>query len=437
MIHVQPVLGLAFLITLAWALSENRRAFSIRLVVVGLALQVAFAAVALSVPVVREAIGAINGIVLAIDAATQAGTSLVFGFLGGGPLPFTESYPGASFVLAFRALPIVLLMSALSAVLWHWGVMPRIIHAFATALRATLRIDGPVSVGAAANIFVGMVEAAILIRPHLSRMSRADLFATMTCGLTTIAGTVLVLYATFLAGVIENPAGHLLVASLISAPAAIVVSRLMVPARPGEEADGADEDAADEPVVAASGDAAAVGPFARGRGIYDGTLDALVQGTQDGLRLLLSIIAMLIVFVAVVALVNQILGIVPDVWGAPLTLQRILGWMLAPVAWLLGIPWAEATTAGGLLGTKIVLNELIAYLELAGAAGETLTERTRIILLYALASFANFGSVGIMLAGMIAMAPERKRELISLGLKSLVAGSIATCMTGAVVALIV
>ena len=389
---------------------------------VGVAIQLALAAITLSVPVVRETIGAVNGVVLALDEATRAGTSLVFGFIGGGDLPFEESYPGASFVLAFRALPIVLVMSAVSAVLWHWGIMPRIVHGFSRALRATLRIDGPVAVGAAANIFVGMVEAAILIRPHLSRMSRADLFVTMTCGLTTIAGTVLVLYATFLNGVIENAAGHLLVASLISAPAAIVIARLMIPAA----------DAGDVPLVTEQDEAGSID-----RETYDGTMDALVQGTQDGLRLLLNIIAMLIVFVAVVALLNQFLGLVPDVWGAPLTLQRVLGWGLAPVAWLIGIPWAEATTAGGLIGTKIVLNELIAYLDLAAIPASELSDRSRIILLYALCSFTNFGSVGIMLAGMVAMAPERKAELVALGLKSLVAATIATCMTGAVVALIV
>ncbi|MBO6783836.1 MAG: nucleoside:proton symporter [Alphaproteobacteria bacterium] len=422
--YIQPVLGLIVLVAIAWLLSENRRRASIRIVLIGVAIQLAFAAVALSVPVVREAISAVNGIVLALDAATRAGTSLVFGFLGGGDLPFQESFPGASFVLAFRALPIVLVLSALSAVLWHWGVMPRVIRGFALALRSTLRIDGPVSVGAAANIFVGMVEAAILIRPHLRSMSRADLFVTMTCGLTTIAGTVLVLYATFLANVIENAAGHLLVASLISAPAAIVIARLMIPAAESGDAPVSSRMAVDD-------------ALASGKGMYDGTMDALVQGTQDGLRLLLSIIAMLIVFVAMVALVNQVLGLAPDVWGAPLTLERMLGWALAPIAWLIGIPWSEATIAGGLIGTKIVLNELIAYLQLSGAPADTLSDRSRIILLYALCSFANFGSVGIMLAGMVAMAPERKSELIELGLKALVAGTIATCMTGAVVGLIV
>ncbi|MBT5769615.1 MAG: nucleoside:proton symporter [Rhodospirillaceae bacterium] len=420
---IQPILGLTALIGLAWLLSENRRGWSWRLVIAGVAVQIALAAIALSVPVVREAIGAVNGLVLALDTASKAGTSLVFGFLGGGPLPFTESYPGAAFVLAFQALPIVLLLSALSAVLWHWRVMPLIIRGLAAGLKLTLRIDGPVALGAAANIFVGMVEAAILIRPHLARMNRSDLFVTMTCGLTTIAGTVLVLYATFLNGVIENAAGHFLVASLISAPAAIVIARLMVPA-PAPGTDTPD-------VAAASAD-----DLETGRGMYDSTMDAMVQGTQDGLRLLLNIIAMLIVFVAVVALVNQLLGLFPDLWGGPVSLQRLLGWLLAPVAWLIGIPWAEATAAGALIGTKIVLNELIAFLDLA-AAGDSLSERTRIILLYAMASFANFGSVGIMLAGMIAMAPERKSDLIGLGLKSLVAGTIATCMTGAVVALVI
>jgi CNT family concentrative nucleoside transporter len=302
--------------------------------------------------------------------------------------------------------------------------MPRVIRGFAAVLKATLRIDGPVVVGAAANIFVGMVEAAILIRPHLSRMSRADILVTMTCGLTTIAGTVLVLYAIFLNGIIKNAAGHLLVASLISAPAAIVVARLMITVS-----------ALDDAVSARTPDLDDV--LSTGRGIYDGTMDALVQGTIDELRLLLNIIAMLIVFVAIVALINQILGIVPDIWGAPLTLQRLLGWGMAPVAWLIGIPWAEATTAGGLIGTKTVLNELIAYLELAGTPVKELSERSRIILLYALCSFANFGSVGIMLAGMVTMAPERKSEFVGLGLKALIAGTIATCMTGAVVALIV
>ena len=412
---LQPVLGLIFLLALAWVASEARARWSWRLVAAGLAIQIGLAALALNVPVVGEAVATLNAVVLALDGATQAGTSLVFGYLGGGNLPFEESFPGAAFVLAFRALPLVLVMSALSAMLWHWGVLPRIIRGIAWALRRGLGIGGPVGLGAAANVLVGMIEAALLIRPHLATMSRADLFAMMTCGLTTIAGTVLALYATILGAAIPDVAGHLVVASLISAPAALVISRVMIPgAQDGES-----------------------GPEPETPSPYAGTMDAIVTGITDGLRLLLNIVATLIVFVALVALANQCLGLLPDIAGAGLTLERLLGWALAPLAWLIGIPWSEAVVAGGLIGTKIVLNELIAYLQLSSLPAEALSERSRVILLYALCSFANFGSVGITVAGFVAMAPERRSEIVGLGMKALLAGSIATMMTGAVVALLV
>jgi CNT family concentrative nucleoside transporter len=414
---LQPIAGLIVLVLLAWAASEARGRMDWRVVAVGLAIQFALAALALNVPVIREAVGSLNSLVLALDEATRAGTSLVFGYLGGGALPFEESFPGAAFVLAFRALPLVLVMSALSAILWHWAILPRVIAGIAWALRRGLGIGGPVGLGAAANILVGMIEAALLIRPHLATMSRADLFAIMTCGLTTIAGTVLVLYATILGGAIPNVAGHLLVASLISAPAALVVARIMVPGPPDSQS------------------AVEVAPETRCP--YAGSMDALVTGISDGLRLLLNIIATLIVFVALVALVNQCLGLLPEVAGVPLSLERILGWLLAPLAWLIGIPWSEAVTAGGLIGTKIVLNELIAYLQLSGTPADALSERSRVILLYALCSFANFGSVGITIAGFTAMAPERRSEIVALGMRALLAGSIATMMTGAVVAVLI
>ncbi len=412
---LQPVLGLCVLLFLAWAVSEARSRWRWRLVLAGLAIQTGLAALALNVPFIGEAVGAVNALVLALDEATRAGTSLVFGYLGGGALPFDESYPGAAFVLAFRALPLVLVMSALSAVLWHWGILPRIIAGLAWVLRRGLGIGGPIGLGAAANVLVGMIEAALLVRPHIATMSRADLFAMMTCGLTTIAGTVLVLYATILGAAIPNGAGHLLVASLISAPAALVVARIMVPVYE------------DEPTAVESD---ATSPHA-------GTMDAIVTGITDGLRLLLNIVATLIVFVALVALANQIIGILPEVGGAALSLERLLGWLLAPLAWLIGIPWSEAMVAGGLIGTKIVLNELIAYLQLAGLPEGALSERSRVILLYALCSFANFGSVGITVAGMVSMAPQRRAEIVGLGMKALLAGSIATMMTGAVVALLI
>lgn len=410
----QPFLGLAFLVLFAWAVSENRGRCSWRIVFAGLAVQFLLALVLLKVPQSQILFTWLNDGVLALQKATEAGTSLVFGFLGGAPLPFEEPYPGAAFILAFRALPLVLLMSALSALLYHWRILPWIVCGFAWGLRRALGISGAAGFGTAANVFVGMVEAPLLIRPYLNRMSRSELFIVMTAGMATIAGTMYALYATFLANVIPGAAGHLLTASLISAPAAVMIARLMVPG------------AGDE-----------VQERIQTERLYDNSMDAITTGTIDGLRLLGYILGMLVVLVALVALVNAILGLAPDAWGAPLTLQRVLGWVMAPVTWLLGIPWREATTAGQLLGTKVVLNELLAYLELAKLPPEALSDRSRLIMTYALCGFAHFGSLGIMIGGMGAMAPDRRKEIVQLGLKSVLAGVMATCMTGTVVAVLI
>jgi CNT family concentrative nucleoside transporter len=402
--------GLAGLMTLAWLASENRRRIPLKTVLLGVLLQLAVALLLLKLPVSRQFFLFLNQAVLALDRATAAGTSLVFGYLGGGPLPFAESAPGASFILAFCALPLVLVVSALSALFFHWRILPRVVGAFSWLLRRVLTVGGAVAVGAAANIFVGMVEAPLLIRPYLARLSRSELFTVMTCGMSTIAGTVLVLYARILQPVIPDALGHILTASLISAPAAIVISQLMVP-----------------PVEPATeGGMAGLEPYA-------GSMDAVTRGTAEGIKLLLNIVALLIVLVALVHLGNELLGLLPAVAGAPLSLQRLLGWLLAPVAWLIGIPWSEALAAGSLLGTKTMLNELVAYLDLAALPAGTLSPRSRLIMTYALCGFANFGSLGIMLGGMGAMAPERRGEITSLGLKSIMAGTLATCMTGAVV----
>lgn len=413
MTEFQPVLGLVAISAFAWAISENRRAVSWRVVVAGIAVQFAIALILLKLPGSQLVFHWLNDAVVALQRATEAGTSLVFGFLGGGPLPFKEPYPGAAFILAFRALPLVLLMSALAALLYHWRVLPLVVRGFAWALGKALGISGAASFATAANVFVGMVEAPLLVRPYLSRISRSELFIVMTAGMATIAGTMYALYATLLAGVIPGAAGHLLTASLISAPAAIMLARLMVPL------DGVE---ANERVETGK--------------LYENSMDAIATGTIDGLRLLGYILAMLVVLVALVALANSILGLAPDAWGAPLTLQRILGWILAPVTWLIGIPWSEAVTAGQLLGTKVVLNELIAYLDLARLPAESLSERSRLIMVYAMCGFAHFGSLGIMIGGMGAMAPDRRSEILQLGLKSVLAGVMATCMTGAVVALL-
>ncbi|MBF0247612.1 MAG: nucleoside:proton symporter [Alphaproteobacteria bacterium] len=414
MLALQSLFGLALLTAAAWVLSENRRRLGWRLPVAGIGLQVLIALLLLKVPGSGQVFIWLNAAVLAIDDATKAGTAFVFGYLGGGDLPFAEPYPGAGFILAFQALPIVLVMSALSAVLFHWGVLPRVVHGFSWVLRRSFGIGGAVGVAAAANVFVGMVEAPLLVRPYLARLTRSELFMVMTVGMATIAGTVMVLYAVFLGSVLDGALGHLLAASLISAPAALMVARMLVPPHDGD----GDGEAAD---------------FRLAGSEAHSTMDAVTQGTMNGLALFLNILAMLVVFVALVSLVNQMLGLLPDVAGAALSLERMLGWLLAPVAWAIGVPWDQAPQAGALMGVKTVLNEFIAYLQLSKLPEGALDARSTLIMTYALCGFANFGSLGIMLGGLSAMAPERRAEIVGLGLKSILSGTLATLMTGAVV----
>jgi CNT family concentrative nucleoside transporter len=411
--RMQALLGIALLLLAAWAFSENRRAVPVRTLVVGLALQLVLALLFLKLPASRDLFLALNGVVTALQEATRAGTSLLFGYIGGGALPF-EAKPNAStFILALQALPLVLLISALSAMLYHWRVLPAVVGGFAWALRKTLGIGGTAGVATAANVFVGMVEAPLLVKPYLARASRSELFVIMTAGLATIAGTMLVIYATFLQGVVPDAVGHLLTASVLNAPAAVVIARMLVPPAP------------DELTIPVK-----LEPQ------YRGTMDAVTRGTLDGLNLLLSIVALMIVLVALVALSNMILGLLPGWDGAPVTLQRLLGAALAPVTWLIGVPWAESGTAGALLGVKIVLNEFVSYLDMAKLPPDALSSHSRLVMVYAMCGFANFGSLGIMLGGLCAMAPERRAEIAGLGLKSLVAGVMTTCLTGALVGLL-
>lgn len=394
--------GMAGLLALAWAMSENRRAIPWRAVVTGIGLLLILTVIFLKIPLVKGLFLRLNDVLLVLERATQAGTSLVFGYLGGGPAPFAVSDVNSNFVLAFRALPIVLVMSALSALLFYWRVLPAVVRALSFVLEKAMRVGGVVGLSTAANVFVGMVEAPLFVRPYLARLSRGELFAIMAGGMASIAGTVLFLYGSILGRVMPDAVAHLLIASILSAPAALVIAFLMVP--PGMTAG--------DMLTLESGAAS--------------SMDALTRGTLEGAQLLLNIVAMLVVFVALVALVNLVI--------APYTLQGALGWLLAPLAWLAGIPWHEARAAGALLGTKTVINELVAYLDLANT--KDLSERSRVLLTYALCGFANFGSLGIMIGGLGTMAPERRGEIVDLGIKSIVAGTLATCLTAASVALI-
>jgi len=410
----QGLLGIAVLIALAWALSEDRSKPPLRLVAAGLALQIVLALILLKLPGVKHAVLELNSVVQALDAATRAGTGFVFGYLGGGKPPFAVTTASATFVLAFQALPLILVMSALSALLFHWRILPAVVNAFSWALGRTLGIGGALGVSAAANVFVGMVEAPVLVRPYIARMSRGELFALMVCGMATIAGTVMILYSIILKDTIPGALGHILSASLINVPGALLIAGLMVP----------------------PGDAATAGGFAPEREARS-SMEAIVNGTTQGIQLVLNVTAMLIVLVALVALANMILGLFPDLAGAPLTLERIFGWVFAPLAWLIGVPWGEAATAGALLGKKVVLNELLAYSDLAKLEAGALSERARLIMVYALCGFANLGSLGIMLGGLGTLAPERRGEIVALGFKSLLAGLMATALTGAIVGLII
>lgn len=403
--------GLTALVALCWALSEGRGSVNWRLVLSGLALQGVLAAALLLAPPLRQAVFALNEALTAIERATQAGTSFVFGFLGGGPAPFEVTDPAASWVLAFRALPMLLVVSALSALLFYWRILPLVVRGFGWLLERSMGVGGAVGLSAAANVFMGMVEAPLVVRPYLARLSRSEIFMVMVCGMATIAGTVMAIYGAMLRPVVPDAIGHILIANIVATPAAITVAALLIPGAmtPGSHIEIPRQDAS--------------------------AMEAVTRGTVEGVQFLLYITALLVVLAALVFLANAILGLLP--FDQPVTLQRIFGWFFAPLAWTAGIPWGETQAAGALLGTKTVLNEFIAYLDLARLPEGELSARSKLLMTYALCGFANFGSLGILIGGMGAMVPERRGEIVELGMKSIVAGTIATCMTAAVVGLFV
>ena len=408
---MRGLLGIAVLLLLAWAISEDRFRVPWRLVAAGVALQFALALLLLKFHPAAAAFLLLNDAVEALQKATNAGTGFVFGYLGGGPPPFAETEPANSFVFAFRALPMVLVVSALATLLFYWGVLQRVVGAFAWVLRRSLGIGGPLGLGAAVHIFVGHIEAPLLIRPYLQHMARGELFALMSCGMAGIAGTVMVLYASLLGPVIPDALGNILIAAVISTPAALAVASLMVPFRPDPA--GAAQLMVDDPPVS--------------------SMDAVAKGTRDGIVFLLNITASLVVVIALVALFNSLLNLLPDIGGAPITLQRLFAYCFRPVMWLIGIPGPETAAAAALMSTKTVLNEFVAYVDLSKIAPDALGDHSRLIMTYALCGFANFGSLGILIGGMGAMVPERRREIVALGPRSILSGTLATCMSGAVV----
>ena len=411
----QSALGLVAFVFIAWLFSTSKLRFPFFAAVWTIGAQIIIAWLLLYLPPARDALGSLQVVVRALQEATRAGTSFVFGFLGGGEAPFEVVNEGAMFSFAFGALPLVIFFSGLSALLWHWGVLKIFVRGLAFALEKIFRVGGAVALSSAANTFLGQTESPLLIRPFLSKVTRPELLIIITGGFATVAGSVMAVYATILANIDPSILGHIIVASIISVPAAILMAQVMMPEEKGVT-----------PTPASAAD-----DFG-----YASSMDAFMRGVTDGLGLYLNIIASLIAFTAFAALINIMLGAAPDVAGAPLTLERILGTVFAPLMWLAGVPWSEAFDAGALMGVKTAVNELVAYVELSKVADGTFSERSLLILIYALCGFANFASLGIVIGGLTALAPDRRQDVIALAPRALVAGTLATLRTGAVIGLI-
>ena len=412
------LLGIALMVLLAWAISEDRSARPTwRWIAGALTLQAGLALLIVRVPFVWDAVTLANEAVAAIERATLDGSSYMFGYLGGAPLPF-ELAQGAEapVIIAFQILPLVIVFSALAALLWHWGVLRWLVDGLSFLLRRTLRVSGVVGLSGGANMFLGVVESPLVVRAYFARMSRADLFQVMVLAMATISGAILILYATTLSRTVPDAVGHMISASLISLPAALLIAKLMVP-----------------------GEASAEGeePDARSQGLkFESSIDAIIKGTMDGMQLFLAVIAVIIVVFALVSLADQLLALLPMVDGEPLSLKRTFGWLFSPLMWLIGVPWAEAQAAGSLMGTKAILNEYVAYLELAALPPSTFAPRSLLIVTYALCGVANLASIGLLVSTIGTLCPERRAEVAGLGVRSWIAGNMATAMTGAWIGLI-
>ena len=414
--YLQIIIGALTLISLGVMFSDNIKKINIKYLFNAIALQFLLAVLLIKVPLITSFFESLSQGVLALKAATDQGTGFVFGYLAdGAPKPFEVVNPASANIFIFSGLMLIIVVSALAAILWHWKVLPIVIKAISTLFKKPLNIGGPVGLSATANIIFGQVEAPLLIKPYLKKMTRHELLTLMIVGMSTISGGVMVVYTTMLADLYGiSLIGHFLTASIISVPAAIMYANIMMPSNQKTE---------DQNEIKESS-------------LYKSTLDALTRGTQDGLNITLSIAALLLVLISLVTLVNFALTGLPLIDGEVISLERMAGWIFSPIAWCMGIPWSEAQLGGSLLGVKTILNEFVAYVNLAGIDASDLSEKSRLIMLYALCGFANLSSVGILLSGISAMVPERKDDLISVSGKALVGATLASCFTGLVVGII-
>ncbi len=413
--QAQSLVGIALILAMTYALSEDRRSRpSLAWIAGALIMQIALALLITRAPIVWDAISLANHAVSAIEKATLVGSSYMFGYTGGAPIPFEmKAGEGPPLIIAFQILPLVIVFSALAAIFWHWGVLRAIVRGLSFALQKTLGVSGVVGLSGGANIFLGVVEAPLVTRAYFDKMSRSELFAVMVLAMSTISGAILILYAQTLSKTVPDAVGHMISASLISLPAAVLIARLMIP---GEgRTDAKDGGAALK---------------------YDSTIDALIRGTMDGVQLFLAVIGVIIVMFALVNLADQVLAAFPAVDGDKLTLRRIFGGLFSPLMWAIGVPWKEAADAGALMGTKAILNEYVAYLQMASLPAETFSPRARLIVTYALCGVANLASIGLLVSTISTLAPARRQEVAGLGVRSWIAGNFASMMTGAVIGLV-
>lgn len=411
---MQAFLGIFLLLGFCWIFSENKQQIRYRPVVKTLTLQLVLAILITKVPAVSDLILKMATVVDALKKSTQEGTKFVFGYLGGGDVPFSINPDStvSTFIFAFQALPVIIVMSALSMLLFHWRILPFVVKIISLILRRLLGVGGALGTTAAAKIFLGNIESPLLVRPYLKNFNRSEIFTMMTCGMASTAMCIMPIYAEILTGVIDFPMQHLISATLLNIPAAMAISQILIPN------------------TSTRTEAEASTPYE-----FNGAMDAVSRGTTDGLNIFLNIVAMLIVALAFVSLSNVLLGIISLPDGSSLSLEKIFGFILAPFAWLMGIPWAESQIAAQLLGIKTVLNEIVAFSNLKGQVS-SLTPTTIHILVYALCGFANFSAVGIVLGGLGSMIPEQRKTIVSLGLKSLIAGALSSCLSGMIVGLI-
>ncbi|MEL7482304.1 MAG: nucleoside transporter C-terminal domain-containing protein [Pseudomonadota bacterium] len=408
--NARALIGIAFIFAIAWSLSENRRVFPWKIVLGAVAIQFTFALSLFGIPVIRRGLFQANTVVDGLIDATAYGTSFVFGPVLGsqGGWEGLTGQPGPIF--AVHLLPLIIVVAALSAILWHWRILRWITKGFSSIFQRFLGLTGATSLAVSANVFMGMTEAPVLIKPYIKGMTRSELFILMTAGFSTVAGSVLVLYSVFLGPVMDNPLAQLLTASLMAAPAAIALALVMVPESQTTEARNQEPDFE-----------------------YQSTMDAFATGATDGLKIVANIVTMLIAALALLYLVNLGLGAFPDVEGKPLSLERILGWIFSPLMYMVGVPMEEAARSGSLIGVKTVLTEFVAFLQLADVPVEEMSPRTRMITAHAINGFANFGSIGILIGGLTIIEPARRETFLNLAWKTLLAGTLATCLSGAVV----